>query len=100
MRMTSKTVRSSSAGRIVTIAVLGVAVLFGSLSGPAYADGNDNHRGDGRGYQQDRGRPNERWRPQDRYDGYYSAPPVIYAPPAYYYQQPGASLNFSFPLFR
>jgi len=28
---------------------------------------------------------------------YYSAPPVIYQPPTYY-QQPGAMLNFVFPL--
>jgi hypothetical protein len=33
--------------------------------------------------------------------GYYGGPPVVYAPaPVYYGEQPGMSLNLSFPFYR
>ena len=74
--------------------------------------GHDNglHRGDdqrwrhGRGYDWER----EHWRngyrgygrePSRRPDIYYSAPPVVHLPPAYYQPRPGLSLNFGFPLY-
>ena len=76
------------------------AVTLGSLAAtPARAEGPDRNRFEGRGQWQERGRQNEHWRQEHRYNGYYSAPPVIYVEPNYY-RQPGASLNFNFPLFR
>ena len=85
--------------RLAAAFVLAAAALAGPLSVPAFADGPDAYRFEGQGRWQERGRANEHWRYENRYNGYYSAPPIIYTPPGYY-QQPGASLNFNFPLFR
>ncbi len=82
----------------------GAAALFGALAlvsmsaTPALAEGQDRNSFEGRGTWQERGRRDEHWRPEHRYNGYYSAPPPVYVAP--YYGQPGASLNFNFPLFR
>ena len=78
---------------------LGTLALATSIPAPARAEGAEVNVWQGRGSWQERGRREEHWQPHHRYNGYYSAPPVIYAEP-YYYQQPGASLNFNFPLFR
>ncbi len=51
----------------------------------------EGHRPPPRQYQYD-------WRSRQP-DMYYGAPPIIYAPPGYY-QQPGATLSFSFPFYR
>lgn len=85
---------------------LSAALLTGVLVASAFAD---DHDGRNRGHNEPRheqARQQERWRDAHRYDDYdrrpsvyYSAPPVVYAPPAYY-RQPAASLNFSFPFFR
>ena len=88
--------------RSITIAVVLVAgTLIAGLgyASPAFAEGQNEPRFERRGSWQERSRENEHWRYKHRSNGYYSAPPIIYAPPQYY-QQPGASLNFSFPLFR
>jgi hypothetical protein len=79
--------------------LLGAALLAMPLAAPAFADGPDLQHNNGRSSWQERGRQNEHWRPENRFNGYYGAPPVIIAPPEYY-GQPGASLNFNFPLFR
>lgn len=78
---------------------LGALVLATAMPGPARADGDEHHGRQGRGSWEERGRSNEHWREEHRFNGYYSAPPVVYVEP-YYYRQPGASLNFNFPLFR
>jgi len=88
----------ASPGRRTVAIMLGVAMLAGPLVVPAFADGPDLQHRNGPSWQ-DRGRAGDHWRPENRFDGYYGAPPVVYAPPMYY-QQPGASLNFNFPLFR
>ena len=85
--------------RFAATLVMGAIMLAGPLAVPASADGPYRHRFEGRGPWQEHGRRGEHWRPENRYNGYYSAPPVIYVPPSYY-QQPGVSLNFSFPLVR
>jgi hypothetical protein len=86
--------------RIAVGGALALLVLASALSGPVRADGGAEVQvWQGRGSWQERGRQNEHWRSEHRFDGYYSAPPVIYADP-YYTQQPGMSLNFNFPLFR
>ena len=82
-----------------TALLLGAITLINLAATPARADGPDPRRFEGRGQWQERGRQNEHWREEHRYNGYYSAPPVIYVEPGYY-QRPGASLNFNFPLFR
>ncbi|MEO5736322.1 MAG: hypothetical protein ABIQ82_02560 [Variovorax sp.] len=74
--------------------------------------GHDNgrHRGEDQRWQQGRGHDWERehWRnsyrgygrePARRPDIYYSAPPVMHLPPAYYQPPSGLSLNFGFPLY-
>jgi hypothetical protein len=50
------------------------ALAFGAMTGMAHADGHWGHRGHDRGRGQWTG-------------GYYSEPPVVYAPP-YYYEPP------------
>jgi len=82
--------------RLTRLAMFGLVALtaaatFGSS---ARADEHDRDRGHDRGH----------WREAHHWDGfyrrpdvYYSAPPVVY-PPYGYYQQPGVSLNFVFPI--
>jgi hypothetical protein len=87
MQMTNR----FSARIVRGVVFLGLATaLIGTLAATAYADGHDN-----RDRKHDESRRDDR-RPVEVYrqpDVYYSAPPVVYAPP-------GASLNFSFPLYR
>ena len=79
---------------------------------PHRVQGYDNglHRGGDQRWQQSRGHDWERehWRngyrgygrePDRRPDIYYSAPPVVHLPPAYYQPPSGLSLNFGFPLY-
>ena len=97
--------------RLALVFGLAAATLTGMLAGPAHAENeqaqspSQNHRGNDWRQQ---GRPHavqrEHWQDQHWNNGtyrgpdvYYSAPPVIYQPPRYY-EQPGATLNFVFPL--
>lgn len=67
-----------------------------TLALPAFADEHDR----GRHHRRDR----EHWRGEHYYGGYHRGPTVYYPPPPIvyqpygYYQQPGAALNFNFPL--
>jgi hypothetical protein len=95
--------------RLAVFAGLTAVALAGTLAGPAYADddhGNQNKRWNESRQEQahQKAVQQAQWREAHRNDGYYrqpdvyySAPPVVYQPQGYY-QQPGASLNFNFPL--
>jgi hypothetical protein len=89
----------SCRGRIVASVASAAFMLVAIPCVRAYAQGYELQRSNDPASWQERGRQNEHLRDEHRVDGYYSAPPIIYAPPRYY-EQPGASLNFSFPLFR
>jgi hypothetical protein len=93
MQMTNPTSRVRFR-RLATGFGLAAATLLGPLAGVSYADDHDRRAE----VRHDRG-PDHGWREgyYHRPDIYYSAPPVIY-PPMGYYQQPSATLNFSFPL--
>ncbi len=79
--------RTRSICRLTLAAGIAVMTLGWSLPSPAYAENRGEH-----------------WRGEHRYGGYYRSPGNYYAPPPViyqpygYYQQPGASLNFNFPL--
>jgi len=95
--------------RVALVFGLAAATLTGMLAGPAHAENDQaqsqNHRGNqgreqGRQHAVQQGHWQDQHRNYDTYRGpdvYYSAPPVIYQPPSYY-EQPGATLNFVFPL--
>ncbi len=86
--------------RSVTLALLGGLVIIAMtavLIGPVHADGRD-HR-DWQRHGEDRGRGPPRY-DGPRYQGYYRQPDMYYSAPPVVYQPPGASLNFSFPMFR
>jgi hypothetical protein len=78
--------------RFAVCAGLAAAALSGVLASSARADDRDHGRRDHREWRGE-------WRQgyYHRPDIYYSAPPVIY-PPYGYYQQPGATFSFSFPI--
>jgi hypothetical protein len=82
--------RRVSVGRFALCFGIAAAALIGPIASTAHADNRDRRPEYGR----DHG-----WREgyYHRPDVYYSAPPVVY-PPTGYYQQPGVSLNFAFPL--
>jgi hypothetical protein len=102
--------------RCAAVLGLGAVLLTGALAGPALAD-NDNRNRAANEHRQEQARHEQvrqeqarqhavqaRGREQHRYDDYYrrpdvyySAPPVVYQPQGYAVQ-PGASLNFNFPL--
>ncbi len=90
----------SRAGRVRLGLLCGLlaAALTGAAAAPALADGHD-HRHQGR--HDDRGRrgPPPRY-VGPSYQGYYQQPNVYYSAPPVVYQPPGASINFSIPLFR
>jgi hypothetical protein len=67
---------------------LAAAALVGPMAGFARAEDHDRWRHDHDGWREGYHR---------RPDIYYSAPPVVY-PPYGYYQQPGATFSFSFPI--
>lgn len=94
--------------RLAAVLSLAAAFVIGTIAVPAHAD--DHGRGKGHGAQ--RGSEGQQFADRDHREGghrhyeqrggrdyYYSAPPVVYAPPGYY-QQPGATLYYSFPLYR
>ncbi len=88
--------------RRVRLALLGgllAATLTGVLAAPAMADQGHDHGG-WHGHGGDRGRGPPRRYDGPRYQGYYQDPNVYYSAPPVIYQPPGASLNFSFPLYR
>ena len=91
---------------------MAAAALTGVLAAPAVASSHPNGMGNdawrapcvptGRG-------PRSRPRAASRrhgyhggyrggHEGYYGAPPIVYAPQGYY-QQPGVSLNFGLPIY-
>ncbi|HEX3403135.1 MAG TPA: hypothetical protein VHT74_22700 [Acetobacteraceae bacterium] len=69
---------------------LAAATLTGTLVYPAYAD-NDHDKWDKRRHEPTR--VEHRYYSDYRQPVYYTAPPVVYAPP-------GVSLNLNFPLYR
>ena len=94
--------------RLATFLGLAAAVAAGTLAAPAHANTYANGTGNDARHAPARQQVAERdhgWGGHRRYeqrggrDYYYSAPPVVY-PPYGYYQQPGPSLYFSFPLYR
>ena len=94
--------------RLAALFGLATAILSGTLAGPAYADYRPNGWDNGARHappdqqraDRDHGRQyHRRYDHGDRYDYYYSAPPVVYAPQGYY-QQTGPTLYYSFPLPR
>ncbi|HVC59396.1 MAG TPA: hypothetical protein VND19_03390 [Acetobacteraceae bacterium] len=80
----------ASALRLAMLGALAAATLTGTLAGPAFADGHDRdrerHRNDAR-------REPRHYEYYRQPDVYYTAPPVVYAPP-------GVSINLGFPLYR
>ena len=82
--------RRASIGRFAVCLGIAAAALAGPIVSAAHANDRDRRWEHGRG-------PGWRDGYYHRPDVYYSAPPVI-SPPMGYYQQPGASLNFTFPL--
>ena len=95
----NQTIRATSARRLTLAAGVAALTLGWVAATPAFAQ----ERGDrGRGHEHSDGHGH--WRGDHRYGGYYRSPDVYYPPPPViyqpygYYQQPGASLNFHFPL--
>ena len=81
--------------RLAVFCGLAAATLTGTLAAPAFADDHDNRDRRWNESRRNDHRDEGRYRYYSQPEYYYSAPPVVYRP--YYYQQPGASLNFSFP---
>jgi hypothetical protein len=99
MRTPNQAPPAGARGRLAAAVVMAAVLLAGPLAAAAFAEGPGPIHENERGSWQERGRRNEHWRPENRFNGYYSAPPVVYAAPGYY-QQPSVGLNFSFPLSR
>ncbi len=101
-RLTRATGSRADRVRLGLFCGLLAAALTGAAAAPALADGHDHGpRGrDDRGHD-DHGRrgPPPRYEGPG-YQGYYQQPNVYYSAPPVVYQPPGASINFSIPLFR
>jgi hypothetical protein len=82
---------------------LAAAALTGSLSGPSYADENDNRDRQWNGSHQEHAhqqvRQQEHWQEHQRYQGYYRQPNVYYTAPPVVYQPQGPSIYLSLPYF-
>ena len=96
----------AAALRFAVVFGLAAATLAGTVAWPAHADDRGDHGRNQSMARREQSRQQEHWREAHRYDDYYrrpdvyySAPPIIYQPRAYY-QQPGASMTFSFPFYR
>ncbi len=93
--------------RLMACFALAAAFVTGTITAPAHADirpngmGNDAPRAPARQQVADRehGRGHHHYEKRGGRDYYYTAPTVVYAPQGYY-QQPGETLYFSFPLPR
>jgi hypothetical protein len=83
----------------VAVLVLASGILAAGFASPSQAQ-NDRGRGPPQKYERSYRRDAPRNYGYDHGPNFYdSAPPVIYAPPAYY-QQPGPVLMLNIPLFR
>jgi hypothetical protein len=103
--------RLGSALRLAVLCGLAAAALSGTLGCPAHADNANDKDNDHKNlneprqeqaHQQNTQRTHwqEQHRSHDNYGqpgAYYTAPPVVYAPPGYYQQQSGLSLTFGIP---
>jgi len=89
--VTNPVKHGSTAARLSLAVGFGLlaVTLGGVLAAPAYADGHDHDR-----------RWNDARHDRDRHNDYYRGPTVYYTAPPVVYAPPGASLNFSFPLVR
>ncbi|HVB69555.1 MAG TPA: hypothetical protein VNE67_17035 [Acetobacteraceae bacterium] len=106
-RLTRATGSRAGRARLGLLCGLLAAALTGAAAAPALADGHDYGHHDDRGHYDDRGHHDDRGHrgPPPRYigpsyQGYYQQPNVYYSAPPVVYQPPGASINFSIPLFR
>ncbi len=102
--MTDHIQRGRPVARMSFALCIGLAAA--SLAATAQADPPGSHGNKKNVQQQAHGRPpqHQHWQQAQRYDDryrrpdvYYTAPPVVYAPPGYYQQQ-GPTVIFSFPL--
>ncbi len=91
------TTSQASARRLAAILGVAAATLVGPLAWPAQADNNHDRRNEPRQRQVHRQEPRRGASYDHRPDVYYSAPPVVYEPPAY--QQPGPGLSLTIPFF-
>lgn len=97
---------ASKAARLAASLGVAAVLLTGTLVVPAHAENHPNGDAARHAPQRLQVADREHWRGEHRHtgrdggrDGYYGAPPVIYAPQGYY-EQPGPSVYFGFPFLR